>query len=101
MLHPRTVGAHSFIVGVYQSARPRQGVRCALRSVAPRSGPFPWASDLDRACARAAHFGNYTLDALRVILERRLFELPLDELSLTPAQPLPQIAIVRPLEAYA
>ena len=36
-------------------------------------------NDLDRACARAAHFGNYTLDALRSILERRLFELPLDE----------------------
>lgn len=59
------------------------------------------ASDLDRACARAAHFGNYTLDALRAILDQRLFELPLDDLSLTPTQPLPQIAIVRPLEAYS
>jgi hypothetical protein len=59
------------------------------------------ASELDRACARAAHFGNYTIDALRVILERRLFELPLDDLSLTPPTPSPKIAIVRPLAAYA
>jgi transposase len=59
------------------------------------------ASDLDRACARAAHFGNYTIDALRAILDRRLFELPLDDLSLTPAAPAPQIALVRPLAAYA
>jgi transposase len=59
------------------------------------------ASELDRACARAAHFGNYTLDALRAILDRRLFELPLDDLSITPAATVPQIAIVRPLAAYA
>jgi transposase len=59
------------------------------------------ACDLDRACARAAHFGNYTLEALRSILERRLFELPLDDLSITPVPTAPQIAIVRPLSAYA
>jgi transposase len=58
-------------------------------------------ADLDRACARAAHFGNYTLDAVRVILERRLFELPLDDLTLTVVPTAPQIAIVRPLAAYA
>jgi transposase len=57
--------------------------------------------ELDRACARAAHFGNYSLDALRSILTQRLFELPLDDLSPTPTAPAPQIAIVRPLAAYA
>jgi hypothetical protein len=40
-------------------------------------------------------------DALRAILDRRLFDLQLDDLSLTPTAPAPQIALVRPLAAYA
>jgi hypothetical protein len=44
--------------------------------------------DLDRACARAAHFENYSLEALRRILSARLFERPLDTIpSDTPSAP--------------
>ncbi len=39
-------------------------------------------ADLDRACARAAHFGNFTINALRQIIDQRLFERPLDDLSI-------------------
>ena len=55
---------------------------------------------LDRACTRAAHFGNFSLDALRTIVQRRLYELPLDDLSATATTAAPAIAIVRPLSAY-
>jgi hypothetical protein len=55
---------------------------------------------LDRACTRAAHFGNFSLDALRTIVEKRLYELPLDDLSTAPTSAAPAIAIVRPLSAY-
>ncbi len=60
-------------------------------------------AELDRACARAAHFGNFSISALKRILERRLFELPLDELSASPERPIQPstIAFARPLEVYA
>jgi hypothetical protein len=59
-------------------------------------------ADLDRACARAAHFGNFSIPALKRIIERRFFELPFDDLQVT-LSPMPAstIALVRPLEAYA
>jgi transposase len=56
--------------------------------------------DLDRACARAAHFGNYSLDALRTIIERRLYTFPLDDLAPAPA-PAAMIELARPLAVYA
>lgn len=62
------------------------------------------AGDIDRACARAVHYGNYSVAALRNIIERKLFELPLDDLSdgiapITP--PSSPIVICRSLDAYA
>lgn len=32
------------------------------------------ATDVNRACARAAHFGNFSMNALRRIIEQRLYE---------------------------
>ena len=59
---------------------------------------------VEQACRRAIHFGAFELAKLRHILERRLYELPLDDLfsasvALTPATS--SIDLVRPLEAYS
>jgi hypothetical protein len=59
------------------------------------------SADLDRACARAAHFGNFSLDALRRIIEQRLFDRPLDDLSIAVTPTSSQLSAVRRLEAYA
>jgi len=57
--------------------------------------------DLDRACARAAHFENFSLEALRRILGARLFERPLEEnLVLTTTSPAHLEATTR-LAAYS
>jgi len=91
-------GAAAFYSGLLRSRdHVHSDAQRALMRLIESSDP----SDLNRACARAAHFGNYTLDALRTILQRRLFELPLDDLSLTVAPALPQIEIVRSPAAYA
>ncbi len=92
-------GAAAFYAGLLQSRdHVHSDAYRALIGLIERTDP----AILDRACARAAHFGNFSLDALRTILERRLFELPLDDLSLAPAAPtLPAIDIIRPLEAYS
>lgn len=58
------------------------------------------AADVDRACARAAHFGNFSLEALRRIVEQRLFERPLDDLSIAPPDTANTLVAVRRLEAY-
>lgn len=59
-------------------------------------------ADLDRACARAAHFGNFSIAALKRIIDGRFFEFPLDDLSQEEsAMPASTIALVRPLDAYA
>jgi hypothetical protein len=57
-------------------------------------------ADLDRACARAAHFGNFSLDALRRIIDQRLFDRPLDDLSIAVSQTAGALLAVRRLEAY-
>jgi len=59
------------------------------------------AAELDRACARAAHFGNFSLEALRRIVEQRLFERPLEDLSIVSAPQQRHLVGVRTLEAYA
>jgi hypothetical protein len=56
---------------------------------------------LDRACARAAHFGNFSLGALREIIDRKLYELPLDNFAPPAASDASTIVTYRPLEAYA
>jgi transposase len=56
--------------------------------------------DLDRACARAAHFGNFTINALRQILDQRLFERPLDDLSVIVPSKSSDLVGIRRLEAY-
>lgn len=59
---------------------------------------------INRACARAMHFGNYSVAALQTIIDNRLFELPLDDLSVKPVSLPPahsSITIVRSLSAYA
>jgi transposase len=59
-------------------------------------------ADLDRACARAAHYGNFSIAALKRIIDGKLFELPCEDIPIVPS-PLSAatIALVRPLEAYA
>lgn len=62
------------------------------------------AADVDRACARATHYGNHSVAALRGIIERRLFELPLDDLGGGGGRSeirTTTIDVYRPLEAYA
>lgn len=59
-------------------------------------------AELDRACARAAHFGNFSIPALKRILDGRLFELPIDDTpTASPPMPTSTVALVRPLQAYA
>jgi transposase len=56
---------------------------------------------LDRACARAAHFENFSLEALRRILGARLYERPIDDHpALTTTSPAHLEAITR-LAAYS
>ena len=59
--------------------------------------------DLDRACARAAHFGNLTINALRQIIDQRLFERPLDDLSIAAPSTSESMDLVgvRRLQAYS
>ncbi|MBC5805021.1 MAG: IS21 family transposase [Candidatus Eremiobacteraeota bacterium] len=89
-------GAAAFLHGLLQSREHvhSDSYRALMRLIAATE-----AATLDRACARAAHFGNYSLQALRDILSRRLFELPLDDLA-TPLPARPAIELIRPLEAY-
>lgn len=90
-------GAAAFLHGLLQSRdHVHSDAYRALMKLMAANDP----SVLDRACARAAHFGNYSLDALRTIVERHLYELPLDDLSTTATAAAPTIAIVRPLTAY-
>ena len=58
------------------------------------------AGDIDRACARAAHFENFSIDALRRIVDQRLFDRPLDDLSIAVSPTSGQLSAVRRLEAY-
>jgi len=91
-------GAAAFLHGLLQSRTHvhSDAYRALMRLIDTQDG-----GELDRACARAAHFGNFSLDALRTIVERRLYELPLDDLTPQAASAAPAIAIVRPLQAYA
>jgi hypothetical protein len=57
-------------------------------------------ADLNRACARAAHFENFSLEALRRIIDQRLFDRPLDDLSIAVSQTTNALLAVRRLEAY-
>jgi len=57
------------------------------------------ALSVERAFQRAVHFGNFEIAALKEIIERRLFELPLDEFDLRPSTPC-EIEIARPLDVY-
>ena len=91
-------GAAAFLHGLLQS---REHVHSDSYRALMRLIEGNERSALDRACARAAHFGNFSLSALRTILEKRLYELPLDDLVTPAASVAPRIAIVRPLEAYA
>jgi predicted solute-binding protein len=59
-------------------------------------------ADLDRACARAAHYGNFSIAALKRIIDGKLFELPYEDIPIAPSPiSASTIALVRPLEAYA
>lgn len=91
-------GAAAFLHGLLQS---REHVRSDAYRALVRLIESNEKAILDRACARAAHFGNFSLDALRTILDKRLYELPLDDLRAPALSVAPRIAIVRPLEAYA
>ncbi|MHB2029910.1 MAG: Mu transposase domain-containing protein, partial [Acidimicrobiales bacterium] len=96
----RTVGggAAAFLHGLLQS---REHVHSDAYRALMRLIEATDHTVLDRACARAAHFGNFSLDALRTIIAKRLYDLPLDDLGVSPLRAVPNIAIVRPLEAYA
>lgn len=91
-------GAAAFLHGLLQS---REHVHSDAYRALVRLIESTDHAILDRACARAAHFGNFKLDSLRTILEKRLYELPLDELTHATVVTLPPIAVVRPLAAYA
>jgi transposase len=59
---------------------------------------------VEQACRRAVHFGAFDLAKLRHILERQLYELPLDDLFSLQPPPAPKpssLELVRPLEAYS
>jgi transposase len=90
-------GAAEFLRGLLQSRSHvhSDAYRALLRLIASTDPAV-----LDRACARAAHFGNYSLDALRTIIAKRLYELPLDDLTIRPSA-TPAFAVIRPLQAYA
>jgi transposase len=90
-------GAAAFYVGLLHSRDHvhSDSYRALLKLI--ESTP---AADLDRACARAAHFGNFSLDALRRIIDQRLFARPLDDLSIAVTPTSTQLSAVRRLEAY-
>jgi transposase len=90
-------GAAAFFAGLLaQREHVHSDAFRALMVLVEKTNP----AALDRACARAAHFGNFSLAALRDIIDRKLYELPLDDFG-TPAR-IDATAIVtyRPLEAY-
>jgi transposase len=90
-------GAAAFYAGLLQS---RDHVHSdSYRALLKLIETTP-ATDLDRACARAAHFGNFSLDALRRIIDGRLFDRPLDDLSIAVTSTSSQLTAVRRLEAY-
>ena len=91
-------GAAAFLHGLLQSREHvhSDAYRALVRLIETTDGAM-----LERACTRAAHFGNFSLNALRTIIEKRLYDLPLDDLSARAPLTLPAIAVVRPLAAYA
>jgi len=90
-------GAAAFLHGLSQT---RDRVHSDLYQALLRLIDAHDAREVELACRRAAHFGNYDVGALGQIIARKLFELPLDDLTQVPALPAPAIEIVRPLEAY-
>jgi transposase len=90
-------GAAAFYAGLLTSREHvhSDSYRALLKLI--ESTPAP---DVDRACARAAHFGNFSLDALRRIVEQRLFERQLDDLSLATPDASNTLVAVRRLEGY-
>ena len=90
-------GAAAFLHGLGQT---RDRVHSDLYRALLRLIDAHDARVVELACRRAAHFGNYDVGALGQIIARKLFELPLDDLTQVPALPAPAIEIVRPLEAY-
>ncbi len=90
-------GAAAFYAGLLQSRDHvhSDSYRALLKLI--ESTP---AADLDRACARAAHFGNFSLDALRRIIDGRLFDRPLDDFSIAVTPTSSQLSAVRRLKGY-
>jgi len=92
------LGAAQFLHGLNQSREyVHHDLMLGLLRLIDRHDP----AVVELACRRAAHFGNYSLLALQQIIDRRLYELPLDDLSIEPAHAPPALEIVRPLQAYA
>lgn len=90
-------GAAAFLHGLLQS---REHVHADAYRAFTKLIDSTDRAILDRSCARAAHFGNFSLDALRTIVEKRLYTFPLDDLTFTPTT-ITEIEIARPLTAYA
>ncbi len=89
--------AGEFLAGLF---RTREYVHSdlyrALVRLVERHDPL----SMERAFQRAVHFGNFDLGSLQEIIERRLFELPLDEFDLQPTTTPREIGIARPLDVY-
>ncbi len=98
----RAVGpcAAEFLHGLLQS---REYVHSDLyrefARLIDRSDP----TTIERACRRAVHFKAFDLAQLRKIVERKLYELPHEDVVVTPRSALlnPPIEINRPLEFYS
>jgi transposase len=90
-------GAAAFFAGLLaQREHVHSDAFRALMALVEKTNP----ATLDRACARAAHFGNYSLGALREIIDRKLYELPLDDFGTPTLIDRSTIVAYRPLEAY-
>jgi hypothetical protein len=95
----RVIGpsAGEFLAGLF---RTREYVHSDLYRMLVRLVERYDSPSMERAFQRAVHFGNFDIGALQEIVERRLFELPLDEFDLPPTSLPREIEIARPLDVY-
>jgi transposase len=89
--------AGEFLAGLF---RTREYVHSDLYRMLLRLIERHDALSMEQAFQRAVHFGNYDIGSLQEIVERRLFELPLDEFELPPTTMPRELEIARPLDVY-
>ncbi len=89
--------AGEFLAGLF---RTREYVHSDLYRMLMRLIERYDSPSMELAFRRAVHFGNFEIASLQEIIERRLFELPLDEFDLPTTTPPREIEIARPLDVY-